>query len=127
MRIELSQTISQDERRSLGFPGVAQLLPGQPSHQILQDIRKFFGQIFAGSLATSPGPKQLPQNEAQCMPKWPAICFVKWHGTGLSTEYSGGGAGGRMDASLPYRRRAENLSRQPPQLSLANPPAPSQT
>ena len=53
MRIELSRTISHDARRSLEFADVAQFLTEQPPHQILEDIRKFFGQIFAGSLATS--------------------------------------------------------------------------
>ena len=52
MRIGLSPTVSHD-RRSLGFPGVAQFLSEQPPHHILEDIRKFFGQIFAGSSARS--------------------------------------------------------------------------
>jgi len=45
MRIELSQIIPQDARRSLGFPKVAQLLPGQTPHPVLEDLRKFLGQI----------------------------------------------------------------------------------
>ena len=45
MRIELSQIIHQDARRSLGFLGVTQLLPGQTPHPVLEDLRKFFGQI----------------------------------------------------------------------------------
>ena len=54
MRIELSRTISQDTIRSLDFAEVSQFLTEQPPHQILEDIRKFFGQIFAGILGTSP-------------------------------------------------------------------------
>jgi len=45
MRIELSQIISQDAGRNLGSPGVAQLLPEHTPHPILEDLRKFFGQI----------------------------------------------------------------------------------
>jgi hypothetical protein len=70
MRIELSRTISQHDRRSLGFPGVAQFLSEQPPHHILEDIRKFFGQIFAGSSGTKPGPEHPPQTEGQSMSKW---------------------------------------------------------
>jgi len=54
MRIEISRTISQDARRSLGFAGVAQLPTEQPPHHILEDLRRFFGQIFGGSSAQAP-------------------------------------------------------------------------
>ena len=47
--------------------GRAQFLSEQPPHQILEDIRKFFGQIFAGSSATKPGLEQPPQTEGQSM------------------------------------------------------------
>jgi len=80
MQIELSQIVSQDARRSLGFPGVAQLLAGQPPHHVLEDLRKFFGQI-SRKLSHKPGQEQRPQTGAQCMSKWQAICIVKRHGT----------------------------------------------
>ena len=56
MRIELSRTTS---------------------HEFLGDIRKFFGQIFAGRSATRPGLVQPPHTVAHSMPKWQAICTVK--------------------------------------------------
>jgi hypothetical protein len=81
MRIELSPTISHD-RRSPGFPGVAQFFPEQPPHRFLGDIRKFVGKIFARSSTTSPGLEHPQQTEGQSCRKWPANCFVRWHGHG---------------------------------------------
>ena len=80
MRIELSPTVSHD-RRSLGFPGVAQFLSEQPPHHILEDIRKFFGPDIRRKLSQKPGQEQSPQTEGQSISKWRATCIVKWHGT----------------------------------------------
>ena len=63
MRIELSQIIPQDARRSLGFPKVAQLLPGQTPHPVLEDFRKFFGQL-SRKLSYKPGPKVTTANRS---------------------------------------------------------------
>ena len=83
MRIELSQTISQDERRSLGFPGVAQLLPGQPSHQILQDIRKFFGwPDIRRKLSHKPRPEAVAAKRSAMHAEMASdlLCEMAWDG-----------------------------------------------